>query len=63
MYDNGKQLNRELNNLIREVVQNGGYIYLVNKDNPEYSIRLTGEVKIEYFIPVLPREVADQDES
>lgn len=42
----------ELNNLIREVIQSGGSIYLVNKSNPEYSIRLTEEVKIVYFVPM-----------
>lgn len=52
MFEKDKALNRELNDLIREVVQNGGSIYLVNKNHPEYSIRLTEEVKIVYFVPM-----------
>lgn len=52
MLEKDKTINMELNNLIREVIQNGGSIYLVNKSNPEYSIRLTEEVKIVYFVPM-----------
>lgn len=52
MLEKDKTINMELNNLIREVIQSGGSIYLVNKSNPEYSIRLTEEVKIVYFVPM-----------
>ena len=53
MLEKDKTFSRELNNLIREVIQNGGSIYIVNKSNPEYSIRLTEEVKIVYFVPMV----------
>lgn len=56
MYDRVKDLNKDLNKLIREVIDSGGGIHLVSKEHPEFSIKLTDEVKIVYFVPVMPKQ-------
>lgn len=35
-----------LNSLIRQVVSSGGSIYLVDKSNPKFSIKLTTEIDV-----------------
>lgn len=52
MLDNEKRLNIELNNLIRAVHEKGGQIYLADKRNRDFSVKLTDEVEIMYFIPL-----------
>lgn len=62
MYDRVKDLNKDLNRLIREIIDSGGGIHLVSKEHPEFSIKLTDEVKIMYFVPVVQKqwEVTEQ---
>lgn len=41
-----------LNSLIRQVISSGGSIYLVDKSNPEFSIKLTTEIDVVCYEPI-----------
>lgn len=40
-----------LNSLIRQVISSGGSIYLVDKSNPNFSVKLTAEIDIACYEP------------
>lgn len=40
-----------LNSLIRQVISSGGSIYLVDKSNPKFSIKLTTEIDVVCYEP------------
>ena len=40
---------RTINRLIKEVQNSGGSVYLVDKNNPDFSMKLDREIEICYF--------------
>lgn len=43
---------RDLNIIIREIINHGGHVYLVDKSNKDCMVRLDREFNISYFVPV-----------
>ncbi len=48
-----------LNVLIRDINATGGSVHLCLKENPDFSVKLTGPVDVTYWVPVSrPEEVS-----
>ena len=49
---------KELNDLIKSCTERGGFVWIVDKKQNNFAIRLTEEVKISSFVPTA-KEASD----
>ena len=47
--DNAKIIENSLNELIAEAVKNGGHVYVVDKRQNTFALKLTEPIKIQYY--------------
>lgn len=49
MKDKAQEAEDLLNELITEAVKGGGHVYVVDRKNNKFALRLTDPIKISYF--------------
>lgn len=47
--DKAKIIENSLNELIAEAVKNGGHVYIVDKRQNTFALKLTEDIKIQYY--------------
>ena len=45
-------LERNFNTLVREILNRGGKVYLTDKDNKDFVIKIDREFNIQFFVPI-----------
>ena len=55
IFEQTRELSRaisSLNCLIRQINASGGSVYLVDKNNPNFTVKLKNEVDVTYYKPI-----------